>query len=334
MKKKAIALFSGGLDSILAIKLMQEQDVEIIGLNFRNFLSAEKSNNDDSVVASGAKMLGIDLRIIDADQDYLDLLMNPKYGYGKNYNPCIDCKIHIFSLAKKLMQEEGASFVFTGDVLGERPMSQTKSPMQLIENQSGLKGLVVRPLCAKLLEPTLPEKEGIIDREQMLDISGRSRKPQYELVEKYSVEEFPSPAGGCLLTEKSFSIRIEELLTKNPESNITDVRMLRYGRHFRLENGDKVIVGRRQHDNEKLRELADDDNYIVLRAKEIPGPSVILKRNVSEETIQTGCEMTAAYAKHNNQDVAVYYDDKKVIVPFDETNTAEKYVPFMIRQTR
>lgn len=334
MKKKAIALFSGGLDSILAVKLMQEQDIEIIGFNFRNFLSAEKSRNDDGVVINGAKLLNIPIKIIDADQSYLDLLMKPKYGYGKNYNPCIDCKIHIFSKARELMEAEGASFVFSGDVLGERPMSQTKSPMQLIENQSGLKGLVVRPLCAKLLEPTLPEIEGIIDREKMMDISGRSRKPQYELVEKYSVTEFPSPAGGCLLTEKSFSIRIEELLTKNPDASITDVRMLRYGRHFRLENGDKVIVGRRQLDNEKLRELATDEEYIVLRAKEIPGPSVILKRKVSDATIKTACEMTAAYAKHNNQDVAVYYDENKVIVPFDSDNTTDRYVPFMIRQNR
>lgn len=334
MKKKAIALFSGGLDSILAVKLMQEQNIEIIGYNFRNFLSAEKSRNDEGVVTSGAKALNIPIKVIEADQSYLDLLMNPEHGYGKNYNPCIDCKIHIFSLAKKVMEEEGASFVFTGDVLGERPMSQTKSPMALIEKQAGLKGLVVRPLCAKLLEPTLPEIEGIIDREKMLDISGRSRKPQYELVKKYNVTEFPSPAGGCLLTEKSFSIRIKELLTTNPDSSITDVRMLRYGRHFRLATGDKVIVGRHQHDNENLLKLADKDNYIIMKADDIPGPIVILKRNVLPETIETASKITACYANGKENTVPVIFDDQCINVPYSQDNTLDKYTEFMIRHNK
>lgn len=333
MKKKAIALFSGGLDSILAVKLMQEQDVEIIAFNFRNFLSAEKARNDESVVAEGAKALGIPLVIVEADKSYLDMLQNPEYGYGKNYNPCIDCKIHIFSKAKEIMEKEGASFVFTGDVLGERPMSQTQKPMGIIEKKSGLEGLIVRPLCGKVLPPTIPEKEGIINRELMKDITGRSRKPQYELVEKYKVEKFPSPAGGCLLTEKSFSVRIEELLTTNPDASVTDVRMLRYGRHFRLDTGDKVIIGRHQFDNEKLTELADE-NYLTLHADDIPGPYVIIKKDVSAQTIETAAKMTAAYSNTDLKEVVINCGEKPITVAKDETNTIDTYRKYMIKKAR
>lgn len=330
MKKKAIALFSGGLDSILAVKLMQEQGIEIIGYNFRNFLSAEKSRNDDSVVAKGAEMLGIPMIIIPAKQDYIEMLQKPKYGYGKNYNPCVDCKIHIFSEARKLMEKEGASFVFTGDVLGERPMSQMIKPMRTIERESGLEGLVVRPLSGKLLPATKPETEGIIDREKMLDISGRSRKPQYELVKKYSVKEFPSPAGGCLLTEKSFSVRIEELLTTDINASITDVRMLRYGRHFRLPTGFKVIVGRNKFDNEKLIELTDE-NYIKLHADDIPGPVVIIKKEADETTLQTAAEMTACYSSSKEPEVPIIYNDKRITVQNDESNNLAKYEKYMVK---
>jgi tRNA-specific 2-thiouridylase len=202
-----------------------------------------------------AQQFNIPLKRIYGGEDYLEVVKNPQHGYGKNLNPCIDCRVFLFKKAKKLMDEIGAEFIFTGEVLGERPMSQRLCAMKLIEKQSDLKGRVLRPLCAKLLEPTLVEKNGIVDREKLLSIQGRSRKPQIALAKSYRIEDYPCPAGGCLLTDESFARRLKESL-EHGEDSLRNIFFLKIGRHFRLPTRAKVIAGRNQKENEALLSLS------------------------------------------------------------------------------
>jgi tRNA-specific 2-thiouridylase len=255
MKKgKAIGLFSGGLDSILAVKLITEQGFEVIALNMKTPFGAEEFEGKNNLQLM-AKRLGIALLNIDTGEEYIELVKNPRYGYGKNMNPCIDCRIFLFAQAKKAMEEEGADFVFSGEVLGERPMSQRRDAMNLIERESGLKGKILRPLSAKLLEPTIMEREGLVERDRLLDLQGRSRKPQLALARKYGIDEFPNPAGGCLLTDQSFSLRVEESF-EHGEVSLRHMNLLKVGRHFRTPNGAKIIAGRDKGENEILIRLA------------------------------------------------------------------------------
>ncbi len=255
MKKgKAIALLSGGLDSILAVRMVLDLGFEVIALNMKTpFCTCDDKGKYYSELT--VKKFGIPLRSIYGAEDYLEIVKNPKHGYGKNMNPCIDCRMFLLRKAKNLMEEEGADFVFTGEVLGERPMSQRREAMNLIERESGLKGRLLRPLCAKLLEPTIMEKEGIIDRSRLLDIKGKSRKPQLALARRYQIDDFPSPAGGCLLTDQNFAKRLKESL-EHGEDSLRDMALLRLGRHFRAASGAKVIAGRDQKENEILMGLS------------------------------------------------------------------------------
>jgi len=254
MKKKAIGLLSGGLDSTLATKIILDMGFEVIALNFKTpFCCCDTDERCYS--ESVAQKFDIPLKRIYAGADYLEVVKNPKHGYGKNMNPCIDCRIFLFKKAKKLMEEVGAEFVFTGEVLGERPMSQRLYAMKLIERESGLKGKVLRPLCAKLLEPTPVEELGSVDREKLLSIQGRSRKPQMALAKGYRIEDYPCPAGGCLLTDKNFAQRLKESFDHG-EDSIRDIFLLKIGRHFRLPTKAKVIAGRNKEENEALLSLS------------------------------------------------------------------------------
>jgi len=250
MKKKAIGLLSGGLDSILATRMILDMGFEIIALNLETPFRCCDTDGKCGV-DSVAQKFNIPLKRIYGAQDYLEVVKNPKHGYGKNLNPCIDCRVFLFKKAKKLMDEIGAEFIFTGEVLGERPMSQRLCAMELIEKQSDLKGRVLRPLCAKLLEPTLVEKNGIVDREKLLSIQGRSRKPQIALAKSYRIEDYPCPAGGCLLTDENFARRLKESL-EHGEDSLRNISLLKIGRHFRLPTKAKVIAGRNQKENEAL----------------------------------------------------------------------------------
>ncbi len=253
-RRKVIALLSGGLDSILAVKIMLDLRFEVIALNMRTpFCTCDDKNTCYSQLA--AEKLGIPLRGVYGGEDYLEIVKNPRHGYGKNMNPCLDCRVFLFREAKKLMEEEGAEFVFTGEVLGERPMSQRKDAMNLIERESGLKGRVLRPLSAKLLEPTLMEKEGVVDRSKLLDIQGRSRKPQLALAGRYQIDYFPCPAGGCLLTDPAFAPKVRESLDHG-EDSMRHMTLLKVGRHFRTPSGAKIIAGRDKRENEALMGLA------------------------------------------------------------------------------
>ncbi len=283
---KAVALLSGGLDSTLAVKMMIDQGIEVHALNFTSaFCTCTSSSSKGSGEPRGCKSesrrvaeeFGIPIKVIVKGPEYIDIIRKPAHGHGKGLNPCVDCRIYIFVAAKKYMAEIGASFIITGEVIGQRPMSQRRDSMRLIEEESGLTGLVLRPLCAGHLEPTIPEKTGLVDRARLLSVSGRSRKPQIALAEELDVNDYPCPAGGCLLTDKIFSKKVGDLLEHNPVVEARDLALLKVGRHFRY-NGSKVIVGRDERDNAKLKALAGPADMLV-EPVEFPGPVAVVTKD-------------------------------------------------------
>ncbi|PIP15657.1 MAG: tRNA 4-thiouridine(8) synthase ThiI, partial [Candidatus Portnoybacteria bacterium CG23_combo_of_CG06-09_8_20_14_all_44_36] len=245
-KARALALLSGGLDSILAIRILQVQGIKITGLTFVSYFFNSKA------AEKAAKGLKIKLKITDFSDEHLGIVKRPCYGYGRAVNPCIDCHLLMLKKAGEIMAKDGYDFVATGEVLGERPMSQNKSALQLIEKESGLKGYLLRPLSAKLLEPTVVEKSGLVDREKLLDISGRSRKRQMELAREWGIRDYPTPAGGCLLTDIQFGGRFKDMAGKWSDFGGNDARLLKFGRHF-WEKDDLIVVGRNKEENEEIK---------------------------------------------------------------------------------
>ncbi len=284
-----IGLISGGLDSILAARVLQDQGIIVIGISFVTpFFSSERAQR-------AAAMLDMELRVMDITQTYLEMLQSPKYGYGKGLNPCIDCHALMFREAGKVMEQEGADFLFSGEVLGERPMSQNRQSLVNVARESGYQDFILRPLSARLLPGTLPEREGKVDREKLLDIEGRSRKRQMELVDYYGITEYPQPAGGCLLTMDGYARRLKELMKRNHTLEIRDVQLLRIGRHFLLGTGDKVIVGRDQSDNEKLLSIKNETD-VVLDVKDHPSPIAVIPHGASETTIVKAASICVRYS--------------------------------------
>ncbi|MFB3895296.1 MAG: hypothetical protein ACE14V_03235 [bacterium] len=281
MKPKAILLLSGGLDSSLALFLMAKQGIDLTVLHFTTlFCTCDKKGAGCGATAYAVtKQLGIPLKIIDNTAEYLPVIRKPKHGYGSGMNPCVDCRILMFSKAKQVMEEIGASFIVTGEVLSQRPMSQMRHTLDLIERESGVVGKLLRPLSAQHFPPTDAEKQGLINREQMLDFYGRSRKPQIALAEQLGLTEYPCAAGGCLLTDKNFAARLKDLFNHNID-NVNDIKLLRIGRHFRLSPEIKLIVGRNEADNDQIQQLAQpsDIQFEVLGT----GSPVCLLRVYSE----------------------------------------------------
>lgn len=301
---KAIVLLSGGLDSTLAVKLMADQGIEVIALNFHGPFCTCSHTGCKYV----SKDLGCELKTIALDQEYLDMVCKPKHGYGKNLNPCIDCRIFIFSKAKDMMKKVGAAFIVTGEVLGQRPMSQHRQALNIIERESGLKGLILRPLSAKLLRPTIPEEKGWIDREKLLSISGRSRRPQLALVEKSEIKENFCSGGGCLLTVSSFTAKVKDLIDHDC-LNLEEAKLLRVGRHFRLNDQLKLIVGRDEKENSVLEAWAKKDNPYFI-TEEIPGPLGLLKGNLNgNDSVSTAASIIAYYSdsKKSNPEVKIKF---------------------------
>jgi len=257
MKRKAIALLSGGLDSILAVKIMIDLGIEVEALHFTSpfYIYTDKNSDCRSEVIHVAHKYNIPIKIMNEGLDYLEIIRNPIHGYGKGINPCVDCRIYLLQRAKEYMLETGADFVFTGEVLGQRPMSQRRDTMRVIERESGLEGLLLRPLSARHFEPTIPEKEGWVDRDKLLAIEGRSRKIQMQLAEDLEVKDYPPPAGGCLLTELSYVPKIRDVFDHAEELNLRDFRLLKTGRHFRIGQNSKAIMGRSEADNNQLEQL-------------------------------------------------------------------------------
>ncbi len=293
----AIGLLSGGLDSILATKLMLEQGVEVLGLNF-----ITPFTNDL------ARDLGVDVRYIEIElgEEYLQIVRAPKYGYGKRMNPCIDCRIFMYRIARRYMEEKEGDFIFTGEVLGQRPMSQNKWQLNLIDKESGLEGLILRPLSAKLLEPTIPEIEGLMDREKLLDIEGKSRKTQIELAEKFGIVDYQTPAGGCKLTDPQFSKRLKDAF-EHAEYSLKDIELLKYGRHFRLPDGSKIVVGRDEGENEAISNLAEKGD-ILLEVVDFPGPITLLRN----PKLFSNAEKNKEDAENSFH--TLYYKDKDIKV--------------------
>jgi tRNA-uridine 2-sulfurtransferase len=296
-KTKAIGLFSGGLDSILAVKLIQELGIDVTGIHFITPFFSKKEGKDH--IKKVADELGFKLKVITLGEGYVAMVKQPKFGYGKNINPCIDCKIFMFNQAKAMMEEMKADFVFTGEVLGERPMSQTFQSLKLIEKEVGLTGRLFRPLSAKLLEPTIPEKEGIFNQAQLLEIRGRSRKPQIALAQKFGITKYPAPAGGCLLTDIHYAERLKDAFSNN-EFSLNDVELLKHGRHFRLPSLAKVVVGRNEPENKALAELVKKQDLAFTPTK-VMGPLVILRNYRDNQDIEIAAGICARYSDGQNQ---------------------------------
>lgn len=304
---KAVGLFSGGLDSMLAVKLMKEQgigvDVLQYRLGFEPLRMRRLTKNQERAVTEDAieQQLGVKIHHPDVREEFLQLVFNPKYGYGSAINPCIDCKMFILHKAKAYMEAHGAHFVFTGEVLGQRPMSQHRQTLLQTEKAAGLQGYLLRPLSAKLLEPTIPEQQGWVDREKLFNISGRGRAVQTELAEKYHLQ-YPQPAGGCLLTDKMFARRFQELMAYKPHEQISieDVELLKLGRHFRLSETLKVIVGRHQIDNNFLQQHTSGRWYAHVR--EYQGPLVLIDGIPSEPQCEQIAQIAVKYTKGKHAD--------------------------------
>ncbi|MBU0650424.1 tRNA 4-thiouridine(8) synthase ThiI [bacterium] len=268
---KALALFSGGLDSILAVKVIQDQGVEVVPVTYSTpFFYPYKA-------IETAKQLGWEIRVVDLTYKLLDVIRKPKYGFGKAVKPCIDCHSLMFRETGEIMKQEGFDFMISGEVLGERPMSQTLNSLKKVEKLSGMQGYILRPLSAKLLEETIPEKQGLVDRNKLLDITGRSRKRQIHLAEFYGIKKFPAPAGGCSLTDKNYAVRFNKLIDLlKPNSEIKRyLEFLNIGRHFKTDKGYWFIVGRNEAENNKIIEISEEKD-VVLYVKEYNGPVCIL----------------------------------------------------------
>ncbi len=287
---KAVGLISGGLDSMLAVKLLQQQGIEVIGVAFRSpFFDVRRAKE-------AASKLGIPLKVIDITDDLIPIIRAPKHGRGSGMNPCIDCHILMVKKAGEAMREVGAQFVFTGEVLGQRPFSQTKKAMRTVEEESGMMGLLLRPLSAKRLPPTIPEKEGWVKREDLLGLWGRGRREQMELAQRFGINEIPQPAGGCLLTDPAFSRRLKDLLDHKEALEKRDLELLKIGRHFRISPVTKLIVGRKEGENAKLRELSTKED-LLLELRNFGSPVGLIPSGGRESDLPLACGIYLRYAR-------------------------------------
>lgn len=287
----ALGMMSGGLDSILAARLLLEQGVDVRLLHLRIPFHGGKGGNP---AEDAARQLGLDLIQRDVGEDFLDMLKHPRHGTGKGLNPCIDCRIHQLHMAREAAEDIGASFIFTGEVLGQRPMSQQRRAMRTVAAGSDLRGKLLRPLSAKLLQPTEAEEAGWVDRERLLDLSGRTRKPQIALAEQWGITDYPGPAGGCLLTDKGFSRRLADLFEHHPDCTLADVEPLKVGRHFRTPGGAKLVVGRNNGENHRIRDLAVAGLRVYM--EQLPGPVVLVQDSPPGEAAALGGDAAFAHS--------------------------------------
>jgi len=285
---KAIALFSGGLDSILAAEIIRRQNIEVTGLSFETpFFTAEKARD-------AAAKINLPLLVEDFTADHLVMLKSPRYGYGKNMNPCIDCHTLMLKFAGRKMEETGADFIFTGEVLGQRPMSQGKQSLYIVAKNSGYADYILRPLSALLLEPIKAEREGKVDRSRLLAIQGRGRKIQMQMADEFGIKNYSPPAGGCLLTDAIFTKRLRDLFSREEDRQIRDIELLKYGRHFRINDNCKIIVGRNKADNNALKTLVREEDLVLFMA-DFPGPQVIVPYG-DESVMNTAAALCVRYS--------------------------------------
>ena len=293
----AVALYSGGLDSIVSCRQIMAQGVTVYAVRFVTpFFGYELLAREEEYVREVAENYGIDVRLKDISEKYLEMLRNPSHGYGKNFNPCVDCKILIASEARAMMDELGASFMISGEVIGQRPMSQRRDTLRIIEKKSGCEDILLRPLCALNLKETLPEREGLVDRNRLLGFSGRGRQPQMKLAASFGIEDYPSPAGGCVLTDPNKAARIRRFYEENDLVSTTDIRLLMVGRHFRLPGGGWLVLGRNILENDVLRDLCRQGD-IVLEPEDWPGPTAILRGSGSNSDLRIAGGIIKGYSK-------------------------------------
>lgn len=319
---KTIALFSGGLDSSLAIKLMQNQGIDVLAAYMN--IGFDSGSDKIKKLALAAKAFKIELITLDLRQQFIDeILFSPRYGYGRNLNPCIDCHAFMMRQALSIMEKNQASFIITGEVLGERPMSQNWNSIVRVDKLAGNTGLVLRPLSAKLLPQTIPEKMKWVDRDKLLDISGRSRKQQIELAKEFGIEQYPAPAGGCLLTDAGFCKKLKDLV-KNIKLKPEHIPILKVGRHFRLPEGAKLIVARDEAECNVLETYGGDD-YIKIIPQEINGPSALLSINASENDQALGLRIIITYTKEKQGELKVVNGQSIMAIAFENKEGLRSY---------
>ena len=299
---KAVSLFSGGLDSVLATKIILDQGIDVVALHCKTvFWGKGAYDQAIGVLRARAETTGAKFEVLEIDDEYFKIVKHPEHGYGKNLNPCIDCKILIFTLAKKYMEKIKASFLVTGEVLGQRPMSQNRAMLNMIEKKSNTKGILLRPLTAKLFDPTIPEQKKWLDRDKLYDFSGRSRKPQLSLAKKLNIKDFSNPAGGCLLTDKDFSKKMKDLMEHENNFDKNDVEIMKNGRVFRISKNVKLVVGRDERQNSVLENLAKDNDCQFMTTS-IAGPVAIGRGNLSKTDIELASSIVAYYSDIGDQE--------------------------------
>ncbi len=316
---KAIALFSGGLDSTLALKLLIDQGIEVLAVNINTGFGSTKDRYEHML--NLCNQVGAELKIIDIESEFLqDVLFDPKHGYGKNFNPCIDCHAKMFAVAKRVMEAEGASFLISGEVLGQRPMSQNKEAMQTVLNESNCDGLLLRPLSAKALAPTIAEINGWVDREKLEGIVGRSRDRQLELAHELGLHGFESPGGGCLLTDENFAKKMFDFI-KHDTFEVRDIPVMKYGRHLRLPDGAKLVVGRNKDENVHLQNIVNE-KYYHIKTLGLPGPHSLLSKSATEADKELAAKIILTYCKTK--------EDTVYKISFEQTEEMEA-TPFASR---
>ena len=325
---KALALFSGGLDSMLSMKIISDQNIEVVALYMDTGFGVDEEKHE--VLRRRAALAGANLKVVDMRNEYLrDVLFNPKYGYGKQFNPCIDCHGYMFKTALNMLKSENANFIITGEVVGQRPMSQRRDALFQVKRLADDEDdLVLRPMCAKLLPPTKPEREGWVDRERLLDISGRDRKPQLALAKEFGFEDFATPGGGCLLTIESFAVKIKDYLKFDKEMRDIDVTWLKLGRHLRLVDGAKMIIGRDESDNNAL--LAHpNDKFEQVKFKEsddIVGAVSFISKNASKADKELAARLALAYTRASKDSkFDVFVDGEKFNIAREDKELAQEF---------
>lgn len=323
---RALALFSGGLDSMLAIKLITDQGIDVTALHID--IGFGGTTDKTELLRSRAAQVGAELVVVNTREQFIsEILFDPKYGYGKHFNPCIDCHGNMFRIAKSLLPKYDASFIITGEVVGQRPMSQRSEAIKNVTKLAGDEegGIILRPMSAKRMQPTIPEKEGWVDREKLLDIEGRNREVQLRLAKEYNFEEYESPGGGCLLTEASFEQKIKDIMT-HEKFIVEDIDLLKAGRHLRLPNGAKLVIGRNQEDNEKLEKI-ENPKYDFAKAEDISGPVALLSKSADDADKKLAAKLILTYTKApKDEEGSVKIGENIVtVVPYDTKETAQQY---------
>lgn len=323
---RCISLFSGGLDSMISVRLMKDQGIDVTALFIDTGFGSTKDNKE--ILKKRADIVGADFEIVNVRDNFIkDILFSPKYGYGKNFNPCIDCHANMIRVAKALMPRFDASFIITGEVLAQRPMSQRKDALLQVKKLANdiEENLLLRPLSAKLLEPTKPELEGWVDREKLLGLSGRNRETQLRLAKEYGFEDYETPGGGCLLTDERFSNKLRDFI-KYDKLEVEDIELLKVGRHLRLREGIKLIVGRNEGENERIKEL-ENSKMISVDVPDLPSPFSKITKVATNEDKQLAAKIILTFTKAKKDELyEVTFEDEVIKeTPFESRDEILKY---------